>query len=37
MSKRTSNKIMRIITPTYEIWNQEEGLEGIFKQIEFST
>lgn len=25
---------MRIITPTYEIWKQEEGLEGIFKQIE---
>lgn len=25
---------MRIIKPSYEIWEQEEGLEGIYKQIE---
>lgn len=25
---------MRIIKPSFEIWNQEEGLEGIYKQIE---
>lgn len=28
---------MRIIKPSFEIWDQEEGLEGIYKQIEFST
>ena len=25
---------MRIIKPSFEIWDQEEGLEGIYKQIE---
>ena len=25
---------MRIIKPDFEIWNQEEGLEGVYKQIE---
>lgn len=25
---------MRIIKPDFEIWNQEEGLEGIYKQVE---
>lgn len=25
---------MRLIKPSYEIWDQEEGLEGIYKQIE---
>lgn len=25
---------MRIIKPSFEIWNQEEGLEGVYKQIE---
>lgn len=25
---------MKIIKPDFEIWNQEEGLEGIYKQIE---
>lgn len=25
---------MRIIKPSFEIWNQEEGLEGIYKQVE---
>jgi thymidylate synthase (FAD) len=25
---------MRIIKPSFEIWDQEEGLEGVYKQIE---
>lgn len=25
---------MKIIKPDFEIWNQEEGLEGVYKQIE---
>lgn len=25
---------MRIIKPSFEIWDQQEGLEGIYKQIE---
>lgn len=25
---------MRIIKPSFEIWSQEEGLEGVYKQIE---
>lgn len=25
---------MRIIKPSFEIWDQEKGLEGIYKQIE---
>ena len=25
---------MRIIKPSFEIWDQEEGLEGIYKQVE---
>ena len=25
---------MRLIKPSFEIWDQEEGLEGIYKQIE---
>lgn len=25
---------MKIIKPDFEIWNQEEGLEGIYKQVE---
>lgn len=25
---------MKLIKPSFEIWNQEEGLEGIYKQIE---
>lgn len=25
---------MRIIKPSFEVWDQEEGLEGIYKQIE---
>lgn len=24
---------MRIIKPSFEIWDQEEGLEGVYKQI----
>ena len=27
---------MRIIKPSFEIWKQEEGLEGVYKQIERS-
>ena len=25
---------MRLIEPSYEIWQQASGLEGIYKQIE---
>ena len=25
---------MRIIKPSFEIWEQEAGLEGVFRQIE---
>lgn len=25
---------MRLIKPSFEVWDQEEGLEGIYKQIE---
>lgn len=25
---------MRLIKPSFEIWDQQEGLEGIYKQIE---
>lgn len=25
---------MKLVTPSFEIWNQESGIEGIYKQIE---
>ena len=25
---------MRLIKPSFEIWKQEPGLEGVYKQIE---
>ena len=27
---------MRLIKPSFEIWDQQEGLEGVYKQIERS-
>lgn len=25
---------MRLVKPNFKIWDQEEGIEGIYKQIE---